>query len=198
MALSCARALSLAGSARRIPSGSPTAPGAAGQTPACVVPRLRRRHISTAAASSTYTPTHRVSELQSEGAYAVLAAANALEATGRDIVHLEIGQPGFPSPPHVVDAGVAAIKGGQTKCVVERSPRPLFPSSSLPSIRAHAGTEPSIVSVALFLIRSRCPRPSPVVRRRLRTSSTYVVCLRRAGTAPPTAPPVCATPSLGT
>ena len=173
MALSCARALSLAGSARRIPSGSPTAPGAAGQTPACVVPRLRRRHISTAAASSTYTPTHRVSELQSEGAYAVLAAANALEATGRDIVHLEIGQPGFPSPPHVVDAGVAAIKGGQTKCVVERSPRPLFPSSSHPSIRAHAGTVDR-VGRTLF---DTFPMPAPLTCRS--PSSTYVVYVRR-------------------
>jgi aspartate/methionine/tyrosine aminotransferase len=62
-----------------------------------------------------YTPTDRVSELQNEGAYAVLAAAQALEAQGRDIVHLEIGQPGFPTPAHVVDAGVDAIRGGQTK-----------------------------------------------------------------------------------
>lgn len=62
-----------------------------------------------------YVPTDRVASLQNEGAYAVLAAANALEAKGKDIVHLEIGQPGFPSPAHVVDAGVEAITGGKTK-----------------------------------------------------------------------------------
>ena len=73
--------------------------------------------ISICITSASYEPTDRVSELQSEGAYAVLAAAQALECQGRDIVHLEIGQPGFPSPPHVVEAGIDAIKGGQTKCV---------------------------------------------------------------------------------
>jgi aspartate/methionine/tyrosine aminotransferase len=60
----------------------------------------------------------RVEKLENEGAYAVLAAAQALESQGRDIIHLEIGQPGFPSPPHVVEAGVAAIKNGNTKCVM--------------------------------------------------------------------------------
>ena len=57
----------------------------------------------------------RVSRLQNEGAYAVLAAATALERRGVDVVHLEIGQPGFPSPPHVVRAGVDAIETGKTK-----------------------------------------------------------------------------------
>ena len=45
----------------------------------------------------------------------MLAAATELEREGRDIVHLEIGQPGFPSPEHVVEAGVDAIRGGKTK-----------------------------------------------------------------------------------
>ena len=74
------------------------------------VARLRAR-----AASASYEPTDRVSQLQNEGAYAVLAAATELEREGRDIVHLEIGQPGFPSPEHVVEAGVDAIRGGKTK-----------------------------------------------------------------------------------
>lgn len=38
----------------------------------------------------------RVTFLESEGAYAVLARAKALEAQGRNIIHLEIGQPDFP------------------------------------------------------------------------------------------------------
>lgn len=47
----------------------------------------------------------RVRELKNEGAYAVLAAAQALERQGRHIVHLEIGQPAYPTPEHVVQAG---------------------------------------------------------------------------------------------
>lgn len=43
-----------------------------------------------------------VHELKNEGAYAVLAAATALEKEGRDIVHFEIGQPDYPTPPHIV------------------------------------------------------------------------------------------------
>lgn len=115
MALSCAPAVHLAPTRgiRRATSNST----------ALVAPGLTRRLPSAATTKTTtrceasYKPTERVSELQNEGAYAVLAAAQALERQGRDIVHLEIGQPGFPSPPHVVEAGVDAIKGGQTKCV---------------------------------------------------------------------------------
>lgn len=47
----------------------------------------------------------RVRGLKNEGAYAVLAAAQALERQGRHIVHLEIGQPAYPTPEHVVEAG---------------------------------------------------------------------------------------------
>ena len=59
--------------------------------------------------------TDRVSSLQAEGAYAVLARAQALEAEGRKILHLEIGQPDFPTFPNVSQAGVEAIQAGQTR-----------------------------------------------------------------------------------
>ena len=59
--------------------------------------------------------TERVRSLKAEGAYAVLAKARALEAEGRDIIHLEIGQPDFPTPVHVAEAGVAAIRQGRTR-----------------------------------------------------------------------------------
>jgi aspartate aminotransferase len=59
--------------------------------------------------------TDRVTPLRPEGAYAVLAKAQALEAQGRKIVHLEIGQPDFPTPGNVSEAGIAAIRGGKTK-----------------------------------------------------------------------------------
>jgi aspartate/methionine/tyrosine aminotransferase len=61
------------------------------------------------------TFTDRVTALQAEGAYAVLARAQALEAQGRKIVHLEIGQPDFPTPEHVSAAGIQAIVDGKTK-----------------------------------------------------------------------------------
>lgn len=57
----------------------------------------------------------RVSSLEPEGAYAVLARAHALEQTGRHIVHLEIGQPDFPTPAHVSAAGAQAILDGHTR-----------------------------------------------------------------------------------
>src|SRR5512136_519470 len=57
----------------------------------------------------------RVAALQTEGAYAVLARAQALEAQGRKILHLEIGQPDFPTFPNVSQAGMEAIKKGQTR-----------------------------------------------------------------------------------
>ncbi len=59
--------------------------------------------------------TDRVSSLKPEGAYAVLARAQALEAQGRKIIHLEIGQPDFPTPLHVSEAGIDAIRSGKTK-----------------------------------------------------------------------------------
>ena len=57
----------------------------------------------------------RVRPLQPEGAYAVLARARALEAQGRDIIHLEIGQPDFPTPAHIAQAGAEAILDGHTR-----------------------------------------------------------------------------------
>jgi len=44
----------------------------------------------------------------------ILARAQALEAQGRDIVHLEIGEPDFPTPPNIVEAGVAALRDHRT------------------------------------------------------------------------------------
>jgi aspartate/methionine/tyrosine aminotransferase len=57
----------------------------------------------------------RVTHLAPEGAYAVLARAQALEAKGRDIVHLEIGQPDVPTFDNVTQAGIQAIGNGRTR-----------------------------------------------------------------------------------
>ena len=47
-----------------------------------------------------------------ENAFAILARAGALAAQGRDIVNLGIGQPDFPTPAHIVEAGVKALRDG--------------------------------------------------------------------------------------
>jgi len=56
----------------------------------------------------------RALELGTEGAFAVLARARELERTGRDVVHLEIGEPDFPTPAHAAEAAFAAIRAGET------------------------------------------------------------------------------------
>jgi aspartate aminotransferase len=61
------------------------------------------------------TTLHRgLAQLGTEGAFAVLARARALEAAGRDVVHLEIGQPDFDTPAHVKAAAEAALAAGHT------------------------------------------------------------------------------------
>lgn len=54
----------------------------------------------------------RMSRLGSESAFEVLARAKALEARGRSVINLGIGQPDFPTPPHVVEAAVKALRDG--------------------------------------------------------------------------------------
>ncbi len=57
----------------------------------------------------------RLDTLGTEQAYVVLAAARRLEAAGHKVVHLEIGEPDMPTPPHVVEAGVRALHDGLTR-----------------------------------------------------------------------------------
>ncbi|MDK2777024.1 MAG: pyridoxal phosphate-dependent aminotransferase [Pseudomonadota bacterium] len=45
---------------------------------------------------------------------AILAEAQALQAAGRDIIHLEVGEPDFPTPEPMIDAAVAAMRAGKT------------------------------------------------------------------------------------
>lgn len=57
----------------------------------------------------------RTSHLKAEGAYQVLARAQELEASGRQIIHLEIGQPDFETFDNIRLAGIRAITEGQTR-----------------------------------------------------------------------------------
>ncbi|MGO9342201.1 MAG: pyridoxal phosphate-dependent aminotransferase [Acidimicrobiales bacterium] len=59
----------------------------------------------------------RMEKLGTESAFAVLAQAQALEATGRRVVHLEIGEPDFPTPAHIVEAAEEALRSGHTHYV---------------------------------------------------------------------------------
>lgn len=57
-------------------------------------------------------PIDAFTRLGDENAFAVLARASALSAAGRDVINLGIGQPDFPTPEHIVEAGVKALRDG--------------------------------------------------------------------------------------
>jgi aspartate aminotransferase len=85
--------------------------------------------MTTTSGISTPTQLHlakRMARLGTETAFEVLAKARALEAQGRDIVHLEIGEPDFDTPANITEAGVKAMKGGWTHYT---------PSAGLPQLR---------------------------------------------------------------
>ncbi len=56
----------------------------------------------------------RMSHLGTESAFEVLAKAKNLEAQGKSIIHLEIGQPDFPTPSHICEAAYQAMQAGYT------------------------------------------------------------------------------------
>ena len=60
------------------------------------------------------TVAARMNDLGTETAFEVLAKARELEAQGREIIHLEIGEPDFDTPQHIVEAGVEALRQGYT------------------------------------------------------------------------------------
>jgi len=57
----------------------------------------------------------RTEHLASAASFAMLARAKALEAEGRTIIHLEVGEPDFDTPPHIVEAGARALRDGFTR-----------------------------------------------------------------------------------
>src|SRR5258706_5040618 len=79
----------------------------------------------------------RMSRLGTETAFEVLVRARALEAQGRDIIHLEIGEPDFDTPRHIVEAGKAALDQGWTH---------YGPTQGLPELRT---------SIARYISRTR-------------------------------------------
>ncbi|MEK7220874.1 MAG: pyridoxal phosphate-dependent aminotransferase [candidate division NC10 bacterium] len=61
-----------------------------------------------------FTLAERIGRLGTESAFDVLGKARALERQGRDIIHLEIGEPDFATPPHIVAAAKKALDDGYT------------------------------------------------------------------------------------
>src|SRR5437764_15256430 len=59
----------------------------------------------------------RMARLGTETAFEVLVKAKALEAKGRDIIHLEIGEPDFDTPSNIIEAGCDALREGFTHYV---------------------------------------------------------------------------------
>ena len=78
-----------------------------------------------------------MARLGTETAFEVLVRARALEAKGKDVIHLEIGEPDFDTPRNIIEAGAEALRSGWTH---------YGPSAGLPDLRE---------SIAAYLNRSR-------------------------------------------
>jgi aspartate aminotransferase len=76
----------------------------------------------------------RMSRLGTETAFEVLNRARALEAQGKDIIHLEIGEPDFDTPANIADSGISALRAGWTH---------YGPSAGLPELRQAIAEEVS-------------------------------------------------------
>ncbi len=74
----------------------------------------------------------RMERLGTETAFSMLAKAKALEAQGREIIHLEIGEPDFDTPSHIIEAGCRALREGQTHYT---------PTAGIPELRAAIAEE---------------------------------------------------------
>ncbi len=84
--------------------------------PACRFP-ARRRECAAPGVVAVPELAARAGDLGTESAFEVLARAKALEAEGRQVLHLEIGEPDFPTPGHVREAAERALAEGRTRYV---------------------------------------------------------------------------------
>ena len=81
---------------------------------------------------ATYRLADRMSRLGTESAFEVLARAKKLEAQGKHIIHLQIGEPDFDTPANVVEAGIKALREGWTH---------YGPAAGLPQLREAVAAE---------------------------------------------------------
>ena len=70
---------------------------------------------------------HRITEIEPFRVMQLLARARELELEGKDVIHMEVGEPDFQTPSVIVEAGIAALKQGKTKYT---------PAMGLPELRA--------------------------------------------------------------
>jgi aspartate/methionine/tyrosine aminotransferase len=75
--------------------------------------------------------SQRASDIEPFRVMAILAQARQLEAAGHDIIHLEVGEPDWTTPAPVIEAGIAALRAGQTHYT---------PALGLPALRAAIAT----------------------------------------------------------
>jgi aspartate/methionine/tyrosine aminotransferase len=85
----------------------------------------------------------RMNRIGVETAFEVLVRARALEAQGRSVIHLEIGEPDFPTPRHIIDAAKQALDQGWTH---------YGPPQGLPELRE---------AIAAYICRTRRIRVGP-------------------------------------
>ncbi len=109
--------------------------------------------------------TQRTEHLKPEGAYQVLARAQALEAQGQHIIHLEIGQPDFDTFPNISEAGRQAIADGKTRytapsgipelreAIAEVAGKQRGVHFKPEQVLVAAGTKPNMFGATLALVR---------------------------------------------
>src|SRR5208282_5673489 len=91
---------------------------------------MGRRSVATI--SSSLRLASRMNRLGTESAFEVLVRARALEAQGKEIIHLEIGEPDFATPANIVEAATRALHEGWTH---------YGPSAGLPQLREAAAAD---------------------------------------------------------
>ena len=97
---------------------------------------------------ATLTPAAAMGRIGTESAFEVLARAKALEAQGRSIVNLGIGQPDFQTPEHIVEAAIKALKDGH---------HGYTPANGIPELRAAVAADIDRRVIASIAIRIRRP-----------------------------------------
>ena len=97
----------------------------------------------------------------------VLESAQALEAQGRHIIHLEVGEPDFPTAPHICEAACAAIGRGLTKythsqgllalreAIVESYYQKFGVDLDPGQVIVTSGTSPALLMVFMALLEKR-------------------------------------------
>ena len=88
----------------------------------------------------------RMERLGTETAFEVMARAKALEAKGKDMIYLQIGEPDFPTPKNIIEAGVKALRDGETHYSPAAGIMPLR-EAIVDDVEARRGVRPKVEEV---------------------------------------------------